>query len=300
MSLSPDNGEFRIVPENPYTPEAPPPPPAVDPAPRRIPHIGHALLFIVTALGILFGSQFLLMLLGKSPAAVRQGTITLQHPMLQMASLGATYLLTLAISWVIFPRIWNRSFLEGIRWNGYTARVHAPRLVALGLVLGLLIQVLTYFITPPKTLPIDEFFATPADAWAMTFFGIIVAPTFEEICFRGFLVPAFAVAYDFLSLRRTPEAELHWQTTTILTPVSLMFSAVATSLLFAWMHAQQLAHLWAALVALFSVSLLLTIVRVRTQSVAASTVVHAAYNSFIFIAVLIQTGGYRHLDRLAR
>ena len=298
MSLSPNDGEFRIAPENPYTSEAPAPPP-MEPAPRRIPHLGHALLFLVTAVGILFASQMLLLLLGKSPTAVRNG-VTLQHPMLQMASLAATYLLTIAISWVIFPRIWNRSFLEGVRWNWYTARVYGPRLVLLGLVLGLLIQVLTYFITPPKTLPIDQFFATPLDAWVMTFFGIFVAPVFEEICFRGFLVPAFAIAYDFLSLKRTPEAELHWRTTTILTPVSLMFSAVATSLLFAWMHAQQIAHLWAALAALFSVSLLLTIVRVRTQSVAASAMVHAAYNSFIFIAVLIQTGGYRHLDRLAR
>jgi hypothetical protein len=286
--------------QSPYAEEPVPPPPPLEPAPRRIPHIGHALLFILTAAVILFASQILLMAFGKTPASVHQGAVTVQHPMLQMGSLATTYLLTLGIAWLIFPRIWHRSFLQGIRWNWYTARVHAPKLVGLGLMLGLMMQVLTYFITPPKTLPIDEFFATPLDAWVMTFFGILVAPAFEEICFRGFLVPAFAIAYDFLSLSRTPEAETHWRTTTMLTPVSLMFSAVATSLIFAWMHAQQIAHLWAALVGLFSVSLLLTMVRVRTQSVAASTVVHAAYNSFIFIAVLIQTGGYRHLDRLAR
>jgi len=282
------------------TEPAPPPPPALEPLPKRIPHLGHALLFIVTAAGILFGAQLLLTILGKSPASAHQCTVQVQHPMLQMASLAATYLITLAISGLVFPGIWNRTFLQGIRWNWYTARVHAPKLVALGLLLGLMMQVLTYFITPPKSLPIDEFFATPIDAWAMTFFGILIAPAFEEICFRRFLVPAFAIAYDFLTLKRTPEAEVHWRTTTILSPVSLMFSAVLTSLLFAWMHAQQIAHLWAALVGLFSVSLLLTMVRVRTQSVAASTLVHAAYNSFIFIAVLIQTGGYRHLDRLSR
>jgi membrane protease YdiL (CAAX protease family) len=281
------------------TESAPPPPPTLEPAPRRLPHLGHAFLFIVTAAGILLGAQIILMLLGKSPAS-HQGNGTLEHPMLQMLSLGVTYVLTLAISWLVFPSIWNRTFLEGIRWNWYTARVHAPKLVVLGLTLGLMMQVLTYFITPPKSLPIDQFFATPLDAWVMTFFGILIAPAFEEICFRGFLVPAFAIAYDYLTLKRSPEAELHWRTTTVLSPVSLLFSAVATSILFAWMHAQQIAHLWAALVGLFSVSLLLTMVRVRTHSVAASTVVHAAYNSFIFIAVLIQTGGYRHLDRLAR
>lgn len=295
MSIYPQPG----APE-PYVPEPTPvPPPPIEPAPRRLPHIGHALIFLITAAAILFAAQFMLLLLGKSPAA-HQGNGTLEHPMLQMASLAVTYISTLAIALLVFPVIWHRSFLQGIRWNWYTARVHAPKLVGLGLLLGLMMQVLTYFVTPPKSLPIDQFFATPVDAWVMTFFGILIAPAFEEICFRGFLVPAFAIAYDFLTLKRTPEAELHWRTTTMLSPASLMFSAVATSIIFAWMHAQQIAHLWAALVGLFSVSLLLTMVRVRTQSVAASTVVHAAYNSFIFIAVLIQTGGYRHLDRLAR
>ena len=295
MSLLPENRGFGVVPEE---PEAPPPPP--DPEPRRIPNLGHALLFIVTAAGLLFGSQILLMLIGKSPVSVRQGAITVQHPILQMLSQAATYIFTVVIAWVVFPRIWSRSFLDGIRWNWFSARLHALKLIGLGLLLGVMIQLVTWFTTPPKTLPIEEFFATPGAAWGITFFGIVIAPVFEEICFRGFLVPAFAIAYDFLTLARTPEAHTHWRTTTILTPVSLMFSAVITSVLFAWMHSEQISHYAAALVGLFSVSLVLTIVRVRTQSVAASTLVHAAYNSLIFIGVLIQTSGYRHLERLSR
>jgi len=35
----------------------------------------------------------------------------------------------------------------------------------------------------------------------ITLFGTLVAPMFEEIAFRGFLLPAFAIAYDWLSLR---------------------------------------------------------------------------------------------------
>jgi uncharacterized protein len=280
--------------------EVPPPPPEAEPEPRRIPNLGHALLFLVTAAALLFGSQILLTLIGKSPVALRQGVIVVQHPLLQMASQAATYLLTLGIAALVFPALWHRPFLHGIRWSGYTARVHAGKLIGLGLLLGIMMQVVTYFTTPPKTLPIEEFFSTPLAAWGMTFFGIIIAPIFEEICFRGFLVPAVAIAYDFLALPRTPEAHQQWRTTTILSPVSLMFSAIVTSLLFAGIHAQQIGHYVAALVGLFSVSLLLTLVRVRTQSVAASALVHAAYNSFIFIGVLIQTGGYRHLDRLGR
>jgi membrane protease YdiL (CAAX protease family) len=158
--------------------------------------------------------------------------------------------------------------------------------------------IITAFISSPKNLPIDEFFATPATAWIITLFGTFAAPVFEEICFRGFLFPAFAIAYDWIALPRTPEARTQWQSTTSLTPASLVFSAVLTSFLFAMLHAQQDAHIWAALVGLFCISLVLTFVRVKTQSVAASTLVHASYNGFIFLMTLIATGGYRHLDRM--
>ena len=76
------------------------------------------------------------------------------------------------------------------------------------------------------------------DAWLITLFGTLVAPVFEEVCFRGFLLPAFAIAYDWLSLPRTAEARSRWQTTATLTPASLVFSAVLTSIFFALMHFQ--------------------------------------------------------------
>jgi len=66
------------------------------------------------------------------------------------------------------------------------------------------------------------------------------------------------------------------------------------------MHATQVAHLWAALLVLFTISLVLTWVRVKTGSVAASVLVHGAYNFFVFLMVMIATGGYRHLERMAK
>jgi len=274
--------------------------PAPAPIQRRIPNLGHAAIFISFAAVIFLSSQLVLALLGISPVSVLKGVVKLIYPKTQLAVMAFTYLVTLAAAWVTYPRIWRRTFLDGLRWNWFIARRQAGQLIALGLVLGFLMQIVTWFITPPKSMPIDEFFLTPATAWAITLFGTIIAPVFEEITFRGFLVPAFAIAYDWLSLPRTDEARLRWRTSTTLTPASLVFSGVVTSLFFALLHAQQVAHLFAALTALFSVSLVLTFVRIRMHSVAASTLVHASYNSFIFITMLIATGGYRHLDRLAR
>jgi membrane protease YdiL (CAAX protease family) len=298
MSLSPQD-----VPEVPEAPEgAPrlenPAGPDAEVQKRRIPNLGHALLFVLFTGFLLITYEVILFALGKAPAAVVGGTIKVQHPVLQLAAMAGTYLATLSIAWLFYPLVWHRPFLDGLQWRWAAARKQIGQLIALGLVLGFMVQIVTYFITSPKTLPIDEFFLTPGTAWLITLFGIVVAPVFEEISFRGFLVPAFAIAYDWVSLPRTDEARTRWHTTTTLTPASLMFSAVLSSLLFAMLHAQQVAHLWAVLLVLFAVSLVLTYVRVKTQSVAASTIVHSAYNGFVFVTVLVATGGYRHLDRM--
>jgi hypothetical protein len=35
-----------------------------------------------------------------------------------------------------------------------------------------------------------------------------------------------------------------------------------------------------------------------TRSLAASTLVHSVYNSLLFAVMLVETGGFRHLDKL--
>jgi len=276
--------------------------PENDPAapPRRIPNLGHALLFAGFTALTLFLFKLVLFALGESPVARQAGAVAVQHPKLQIAILAATYLTTLTAAWLFFPLAWQRSFLNGVRWQWAIARRQAVKLIALGLLVGFMMQIVTSLVAPPKTMPIDQFFLTPADAWLMALFGTLVAPAFEEICFRGFLVPAFAIAYDWLRLPRTPEAHQCWRTTTALTPPAFLFSAILSSVFFALLHAEQLANLRPALLVLFSVSLVLTYVRIKTDSVACSAIVHSAYNSFVFLTMLIPTGGYRHLDRLTR
>jgi uncharacterized protein len=273
---------------------------ALPPIPRRIPNPGHALLFLLIAAVFLILFEFATMVIGGVPTAVHAGVTTVLHPRLQLAAEAATYFATLLTAWLVFPLLWHRSFLDGIRWNWTTARTQAARLIPLGLLLGTMSAAVDYFIQSNKPHPIDDFFLNPGTAWLLTFFGIFVAPAFEEICFRGFLIPAFAIAYDWLSLPHTPAGRAHWQTTNTLTPVSLLFPAILSSLLFAAIHAQQIGFAWNALAVLFSVSLLLSFVRVKTQSVAASTLVHAAYNSFIFLITISATGGYRHLDHITK
>lgn len=270
-----------------------------DYTPRRIPHLGHAILFISFAGLVLLMSQATLLGFFTLHTAQKIAAAT-QQPKLLIAAMAITYVTTLLVSWFFFPLLWHRTFSEGLQWNFAAARRNGLKLIGIGLVLGWTVQAISSLIPMPKSIPMDNFFHTPSDVWIVTLFGTLLAPLFEEICFRGFLLPAFAIAYDWLSLPRTPVGLQRWQTTTNLSAAGLLFSAIATSILFALLHAEQLAHAWGALIVLFCVSLVLTLVRIRTRSVACSALVHACYNLSVFIALFIVTGGYRHLDRIAK
>jgi membrane protease YdiL (CAAX protease family) len=64
------------------------------------------------------------------------------------------------------------------------------------------------------------------------------------------------------------------------------------------MHAEQVGKAWGPLVLLYCVSLILCAVRLATRSLAASTLVHSLYNFLLFSMMLVQTGGFRHMDRM--
>jgi hypothetical protein len=94
--------------------------------------------------------------------------------------------------------------------------------------------------------------------------------------------------------RRNPLPDPKWSTN------ALIFSSILTSIGFALLHADQLGHSMAPLAVLFTVSLVLCAVRLKWHSLAASALVHAAYNGTIFTLIFYATDGFRHLDKLAR
>ena len=261
----------------------------------RIPHLGHAAIFLSITGAILLLSQLPFLGIHSTPKDVASAS-----PKLLLASEAFTYLATLAASWFLFPLLWKKSFATGLQLNAPAAGRNALRLVPIGITLSFVVQAVSSLITMPKSIPMDDFFRTPSDVWLITAFGTLLAPVFEEVLFRGFLLPGFAIAYDWLSLPRIPAAREQWNSSNHLTLPALVFSAVLTSILFALLHGQQTAFTWPVLLLLFCVSLVLTAIRIRLRSVLASTLVHASYNFAVFLTAFLATGGYRHLDRLTR
>ncbi len=307
--------------------------------PGAIPHLGHTALLVamlITA-GLLVG-LVLTGLLERLPLFRHESFSQLQtDPRVVIPLEAAMYAIAALLAWLTFPRLWHQPLLRALRWNGAVARRRVAVLAGVGVVVSICVQLLSNYLPIPKSLPIDKFFQNPVGIWIVALFGVTVAPFFEEVAFRGFLLPSLASAWDWIARgphyrnaivypverldlnaerlgRSTEPFALHpgpilaqqgrgdptlfgkgdpqWSTP------ALVFASIVTSIAFALLHAEQLAHAWAPLTVLFSVSLVLCTVRLRTHSLAASAFVHACYNGTIFILLFIGTGGFRHLDKL--
>jgi uncharacterized protein len=287
-----DNPEILSSPGLPGNLSPPPPP-------RRIPNFGHAVLFFtVFFIVLLFTSVSVFALaMGLHWFGKETPEQLLREPRLLIPAMAVAYLIAGSIVWAIFTYLWRQSFSGALHWNSAIVRRRWMPLLAGGILLSLVVQFLSNFLPIPKSLPIDDFFRTPADVWLVALFGTFMAPVFEELAFRGFLLPSLASTWDWLQGRRdevSPGKDPRWSLG------ALGVSCTLTSIAFAFVHSDQLAHAWAPLAVLFAVSLVLCGVRLWTQSLAASTLIHATYNGTIFTIVFFATGGFRHLDKITQ
>ncbi|MGD0546569.1 MAG: CPBP family intramembrane glutamic endopeptidase, partial [Terracidiphilus sp.] len=270
-------------------------------APARIPHLGHLALL---AAFLLFG--FLCMAAAMLIAILLHvGGVTTQEQIKSnvyylLGSEAILYLVTLAAGIPLFPLIWRKSFFAGIHWRGAAAMRLGWRIPALATGCFVLAMLDGALLPGPKHAPIEDLFRTPSAAWLMFAFGVTIAPFFEEIAFRGFLLPSLATACDWINERFThqrtrpldEDAHPQWSI------AAMIVASILTSIPFALMHAEQQGRSLGPLLAVFAVSLILCAVRLKTRSLAASTIVHACYNFLIFSTMLVSTGGFRHLDKL--
>ncbi|MEO6922356.1 MAG: CPBP family intramembrane glutamic endopeptidase [Bryocella sp.] len=282
------------IPEQVFDIQHDPHPAPILPPARRIPNLGHAILFF--SLSVV--SILACMLAVAAILHIHTEADQLHHVGAQIAAQAAGYGLTLAISFWLFPLIWSKSFLAGIDWNVIALRRYWARLVPLAVLLAVAANVLEAHLPQPKKVKLEQYFNSTAHSWEITAFGILLGPLFEEIAFRGFLLPALATAYDWLSLERSPAGLRRWESSTDHTRNAWIFGSVFSSIAFAAIHADQLSAAWGALSVLFAVGLVISYVRVRTHSVASTVLLHAVYNASQFAAALYATGFYRHLEKL--
>ena len=281
----------------PVTPTAPaleivPP----SPPPRLIPNLGHVAVFALLLLPAFIGGYLVaLFTLYAIHPHVRLITLTQEigRDVLYAVSMqAAIYAVLWALAALVFSLWWDRSFASGIHWNFSVAARRFPLLIALGLVTGLAITLAGNFLPMPKAPPIlEDLTKSAAGAWALMAFGVTLAPLTEELAFRGFLLPSLINSFRWLERKRAISK-------TVVDVVGIPLSIVLTSIPFALMHAQQVSDSWGPVLLIGCVSVILCIVRLLSNSVAAGVVVHACYNLTLFSGLLDQTDWFRHLDKL--
>jgi len=142
-------------------------------------------------------------------------------------------------------------------------RDSALQFLAGGAVLAVVITFAGGFLNSKETLPIEELLKARVSIVLFGILGVLVAPLVEETIFRGFLYPVIA--------RR----------------LGIAAGIAITGSLFGLMHAAQLWGGWGQIALLILVGVVLTWVRARTGTVAASYFVHLGYNGLQLAGYLI-------------
>ena len=183
------------------------------------------------------------------------------------------YVLVFCLMYALVAGVHRQHFFPALRWNW--PRGSGWYLLG-GLALSVGLQMVARLLPIPKNLPMDQFFRTPRQAWLLCIFSVTLAPLIEELFFRGFLYPVLARRFGMVA--------------------GIFLTAVG----FASIHGSQLTYAWGPVLIIFTVGLVLTLVRAVTKSVGASILLHMGYNGTIAIAMYVGTDGFRHLERLSQ
>jgi uncharacterized protein len=305
------------------------PVPMMDAEPPRQWGLGDAFLiaamFVVSQLlGMLAAGGIVRMLGYDSKIAA--------SPLVLLAVELVGYVFAFLCARVVITLKTGQSFLKSIEWN-YPGAERLPQLLLLGLLLAVLVTFTTSFLPVPKGMPIEQYFNTRTHAITSMMFATLLAPAAEELYFRGIFFPAlrrtlaeersrrviavmlifvavifatlaylgqgggYAMFAGFVALAGGSLLRFNGDAAAVLDEGRRTLIAVAlTGMLFALVHGAQLSHAWGPLLMLTIVGIVLTAVRLRLNSVAASWILHTGYNGTLFLLMWSASAGFTKLS----
>lgn len=204
---------------------------------------------------------------GTTMSTVKSVVVLISQAMLDGLAILYLYLMLLART--------HAPFWQSIGWRemlpgGGKIRDSALQFLAGGALLAIVVSFVGGFLNSKESLPIEELLKARVSIVLFGILGVLVAPLVEETIFRGFLYPVIA--------RR----------------LGIAAGIAITGSLFGLMHAAQLWGGWGQIALLIFVGVLLTWVRARTGTVAASYFVHLGYNGLQLVGYLIYVVGGTH------
>jgi CAAX protease family protein len=206
----------------------------------------------------------------EQPTGVRATIMIVSQGLLSVATLLFLYLLVKSRD--------AADFWGALGWHPF--RLASPglaaqltmilRYVLSGFALALTVGWLSRFFNQQTNLPMEDLFRSRQNVLLLMGLGILVAPVVEETIFRGCIYPVLARKMGVAS------------------------SIILTGVLFGLAHAQQLWGGWGEISLLICVGIVLTFVRAKAGTVAASYLVHVSYNTILFTGFYFATHGLRY------
>jgi membrane protease YdiL (CAAX protease family) len=165
---------------------------------------------------------------------------------------------------------WRSIGWRELPWQEQARGAVALRFLGGGAVMAVVVSLLGQLTRQKGELPIEQLLDTRGHVILLMALGLLAAPLVEETIFRGFLYPLIARQFG------------------------VAVGIVVTGLIFGAMHGPQLWPDYTQIGLMMVVGMVLTWVRARTGTVAASFLVHFGYNGLLFAGFLLETGGLRH------
>jgi membrane protease YdiL (CAAX protease family) len=197
---------------------------------------------------------------GETITTAKSIVVLLSQAMLDGFAILYLYLMLAARTSAPF---WPSIGWHEMRDGAGNIRDRALQFLAGGAMMAIVVSFTGGFLNSKITLPIEELLKARVSILLFGVLGVLVAPLVEETIFRGFLYPVIA--------RRLGVAS----------------GVVITGALFGLTHAAQLWGGWGQIALLVLVGIVLTWVRARTGTVAASYFVHLGYNGLQLVGYLV-------------
>lgn len=172
------------------------------------------------------------------------------------------HIITLIAAWLVVTNVGRYSFTEVLGWklNGF------GYLYMFAIVFGFLIAggVLNYFIPSGETDLMKILNSSRSAALAVAFMATFTAPIVEEVIYRGIMYSAFQKSFG-------PAA-----------------AVVLVTLCFALVHVPQYYESVPTILMIFSLSLTLTLIRVKTNSLLPCIILHTIFNGIQSALIIAQ------------
>lgn len=190
--------------------------------------------------------------------------------LLQVSAIIPAHVLTLILSWLVVTRLRKYSFREtlGWRWNGFNIWTC---IVILG-GFFILAAVLSYFVPEQNNDFLRMLKTSQATVYIVAFLATFTAPLVEEVVYRGVLYSAF---------QRT---------------IGVSWAVLLVTLLFALVHVPQYYPSYSTIFLICLLSLILTLVRVRTKNLLPCIALHTVFNGAQSLLLLLQPYAEKYLE----